>query len=251
MKKLFAFALALCVTISAAISTLAATGTIVEGRTMVPVRGVFEQLGFNVLWDHQNQTAYVTAPDGMRYISITKGNTEIFVYDVSESIEASIYEPDVAQRIINGSFYIPLRAVADCFSADISWDANTKIAHISYKGKDVYVNCSAASTSKSNSYYNVTSKVPGYEVYASGSYGPFLISMYSSGPESDGCVGNIRYKNSDATLGLLYRTSTNNVYSVKGGTLGGRRIGVSYDALHVEGSDSLSGRYSLIEHYYS
>ena len=46
MKKIFAFALTFYFALLAVISVSASTGVIIDGRTMIPIRGVFEELGF-------------------------------------------------------------------------------------------------------------------------------------------------------------------------------------------------------------
>ncbi len=108
-------------------------GTIVEGRTLVPVRGVFEELGYSVDWDADTKTATLT---GKTTITMTVGNTYFTVDD--ESIT-----PDVPQQIIDGRFMLPLRAVGEAIGAEVDWDADTKTASVTKKGglivKDLYI----------------------------------------------------------------------------------------------------------------
>ena len=49
MKKWLLSIASVALSLSMGISTFGVTGTIVNGKTMVPVRGVFEQLGFQVI----------------------------------------------------------------------------------------------------------------------------------------------------------------------------------------------------------
>ncbi len=100
-------------------------GVIVEGRTMVPVRGVFEKLGYSVEWDNETKTATLTKGDNK--IEMTNGNT-YFTYN-GEQIT-----PDVPQQIIDGSFMLPLRAVGESVNANVDWDAETKTASIKLGG---------------------------------------------------------------------------------------------------------------------
>lgn len=134
MKKLLVFATTAIITFGMCISTQAATGIIVDGRTMVPVRGVFEQLKFSVLWDNEVGIATLKDSDNKVSIDISKNDDYIEVNGEEQTL-------DVPQQIIDGRFYIPLRAVGDALGADISWDSDNKVAHISYNGNDVYVNC--------------------------------------------------------------------------------------------------------------
>lgn len=101
-----------------------AKGVIVEGRTLVPVRGIFEEAGYDVKWDAESKTATIT--NGKNTVEMTAGNT-YFTYNGTE------ITPDVPQQIIEGSFMLPLRAVGDCINADVKWDAESKTASISLK----------------------------------------------------------------------------------------------------------------------
>lgn len=96
-------------------------GVIVDGRTMVPVRGVFEQIGYTVEWDANTKTATLTK--GSNTVEMTQGNT-YFTYNSTQ------ITPDVPQQIINGSFMLPLRAVGEAINADVEWDADTKTASL-------------------------------------------------------------------------------------------------------------------------
>ena len=56
MKKWLLSISAVALSLSMSLSTFGATGTIVNRKTMVPVRGVFEQLGFQIYWDSSSGT---------------------------------------------------------------------------------------------------------------------------------------------------------------------------------------------------
>lgn len=44
--------------------------------------------------------------------------------------------------------YLPLRAIADSIGADTSWNSETKIAHVSYKGKNSYISTKTTTSTK-------------------------------------------------------------------------------------------------------
>ncbi len=132
MKKKIAFIISMVIGINSAITAFAAEGVIKDGRTLVPVRGVFEGLGFSVNWDASTNKASMT--DGKHAVSVIK-NMNYIRADGKE-----IY-PDVPQQVISGSFYLPLRSIADAIGAETSWNADNKMVHISYNGKDVYIHC--------------------------------------------------------------------------------------------------------------
>ena len=121
------------------ISVGAAEGVIKDGRTLVPVRGAFENLGFTVSWDSQSGKASIK--DSKHEVAIYK-NAGFFYADSKE------YHLDVPAQIINGSMYIPLRAIGDAVGAEISCLTDVKQAHISYGGRDVYIKCTPYSAPK-------------------------------------------------------------------------------------------------------
>ena len=51
-----------------------AQGVIVESRTLVPVRGVFEELGYSVDWDAETKTVIITT-DGAEVVEDTTEET--------------------------------------------------------------------------------------------------------------------------------------------------------------------------------
>lgn len=132
MKRKSAVLSAAIITIASAVSASAAEGKIVDGRTLVPVRGAFEELGFDVEWNSETSTAYISDEDN--FVEITKGLNYIVANDNNIT-------PDVPQQIIDDRFYLPLRAVGESVGANVEWDGATKTAHISYNGKECYVNC--------------------------------------------------------------------------------------------------------------
>ncbi len=100
-------------------------GVIVDGRTMVPVRGVFEKLGYTVEWDNETKTATLTK--GENQVVMTNGES-YFTYNGTQ------ITPDVPQQIIDGRFMLPLRAVGESLNANVSWDGETKTAAIQLGG---------------------------------------------------------------------------------------------------------------------
>jgi hypothetical protein len=129
-------------------NVFAAQGTIVNGRTMVPVRGVFEELGFNVSWDSEQKQA-----------SIKDDKHQIIVPQLEESfyVDGQKYTPDVPAQLINGSMYLPLKAIGDCIGAETSWNNDSKVAHISYEDKNSYVSCASKNTTSSSKNSSSTS----------------------------------------------------------------------------------------------
>lgn len=136
MKKLIALFIA---TISMSVNAYAVTvqvnnepidteAVIVEDRTLVPVRGVFEAIGYQVSWDAATKTATLT--NGETTVVITSGKTTFTVDDMEIT-------PEVPQQIINDRFMLPLRAVGEALGASFTWDGATKVVNIKVGGLKV------------------------------------------------------------------------------------------------------------------
>jgi len=89
---------------------------IVEGRTLVPVRGVFEQLGFQVEWD--DLTREVTLTNNSYTVVLTIDSDVFYTNATSNTL-------DVPAQIINGSTMLPVRAVLESVGCHVDWDNNT------------------------------------------------------------------------------------------------------------------------------
>lgn len=94
---------------------------VVEGRTLIPLRGVFDKMGYNISWDGTKKQVTLSKSTGTIIISI--GSSSFTVNEKTVSL-------DVPAQIINGSTMLPLRAIADATGAEVLWDAPTKMATI-------------------------------------------------------------------------------------------------------------------------
>jgi hypothetical protein len=88
---------------------------IVDGRTLVPVRGVFEHLGFDVDW----QTPTATLSGGAYVIVISIGSADF-------TTNAAPHTLDVPAQLIGGRTMLPIRAVSESVGHSVEWDAATR-----------------------------------------------------------------------------------------------------------------------------
>ena len=93
----------------------------VNGRTMVPMRRIFEELGASVQWDNATWTA-IAKKDGVE-IRFT-------IDDYTMYKNGSPNTLDVPAQLINGRTLVPLRAVSEAFGCDVGWDGNDNVVSI-------------------------------------------------------------------------------------------------------------------------
>lgn len=91
-----------------------------NGRTLVPLRVIFETLGAKVKWDQQSQT--ITATKGDTTIKITIGSDKLYK-------NGKVTWLDVAAQVVNDRTLVPVRAVSESFGCNVEWDdeSNTVI----------------------------------------------------------------------------------------------------------------------------
>ena len=92
-----------------------------DGRTLVPVRVIFEALGANIEWD--NDTKTVTAVKGRTKVVMQVGDAYI-------KINKKIVKLDAPPVIKDGRALVPARAVAEAFDAAVNWDGIYQIVTI-------------------------------------------------------------------------------------------------------------------------
>lgn len=93
-----------------------------NGRTLVPMRKIFESLGATVYWNGNTMTA--TAVRGVNVITVTVDST------VMTKNGENVYL-DVPARLIDSRTLVPVRVIAESFGLDVSWDADTYTVTIS------------------------------------------------------------------------------------------------------------------------
>ncbi len=84
-----------------------------NGRTMVPMRAIFEAFGMDVTWNDDEKS--ITATKGDCTIKMTVGDTALYIN--GEKIEM-----DVAPFIEDGTTLVPVRAVSESLDAEVVWN---------------------------------------------------------------------------------------------------------------------------------
>ena len=109
--------------------------TYMDGRVLVPLRGVFEEMGAYVQWD-----------SAARMVVATSGNTDVRlrIGDRQAQVNGQWQTLDVPARIVNGSTMVPLRFVSEALGADVMWNAQnseviittTRAGNTAYRGTE-------------------------------------------------------------------------------------------------------------------
>lgn len=95
-----------------------------NNRTLVPIRVISENLGYNVNWD--NQTQKVTVKNENKVVELTIGKKDVNINGNNSSI-------DVAPMIKNDRTFVPLRFISESFGNDVKWDNDSRVVKIDKK----------------------------------------------------------------------------------------------------------------------
>lgn len=92
-----------------------------NGRTLVPLRAIFEELGAEISWDAETKT-----------ITALREGTEV-VLQIGNSIakvDGADVVLDVPAKIVDGRTMVPVRFVSEAMGSVVGWDNNTKTVSI-------------------------------------------------------------------------------------------------------------------------
>lgn len=94
---------------------------IINGRTLVPFRAIFEAFGTQVSWDGETKTASAEK-DGMS-IKLVVNSNKAFVNNEEKEL-------DVAPFALNGRTLVPVRFISETLGAKVSWDGENRMVNI-------------------------------------------------------------------------------------------------------------------------
>lgn len=130
---------------------------IIDGRVMVPIRGVLENLGSLVKWDDETQT--VSARKSSKTVSLEIGSNDVTL-DKGEtnddgSAKTETIQTDVAAQLVSDRTLVPLRVISEAMGHSVDWNDETYTVSIttdndedeSWKDNKVSVDMSTLSVS--------------------------------------------------------------------------------------------------------
>ncbi len=94
---------------------------IVNDRTLVPMRTIFEALGAEVTWDNTARTAVAVKGGDVIKIAV---DSDIML------LNGAIVRLDVPARIVEERTLVPLRAVSEGLGADVNWNNDKREVEI-------------------------------------------------------------------------------------------------------------------------
>lgn len=117
---------------------------IVDGRTMVPMRAIFEALGCTVDWYSEDQVVAAYDLNTVLFLQInstygnkmdTKEYIDFMTQNPSEEeIKAmrssNTFSMDVPPMIVNSRTMVPLRTVGESMGAQVNWDGSARAVYI-------------------------------------------------------------------------------------------------------------------------
>lgn len=92
---------------------------IINDRTMVPMRKIFEVLGANVTWVDSEQM--VIATKGTKTVSLVIGFNILSIHDSATGTTEKI-TLDVPAQLVDSRTLVPARAVSESLDALVDWD---------------------------------------------------------------------------------------------------------------------------------
>ncbi|MBP8819718.1 MAG: N-acetylmuramoyl-L-alanine amidase [Syntrophomonadaceae bacterium] len=88
-----------------------------NGRTLVPLRAIFETMGASVNWD--NNTRTVTSVKNTTTVVLPIGSTR-------PTVNGQVWPLEVPAKINNGRTLAPLRFVGEAFGGKVDWNSTTR-----------------------------------------------------------------------------------------------------------------------------
>lgn len=106
------------------------TPVVVDGRTLVPVRGVFEALGFEVEWESWADINMVWLMNDEHLVKIIIGRDTFITHTLGMDADGYLWEVDkehtldVPPQLINDRTMLPIRLVLESVGMFVAWDGD-------------------------------------------------------------------------------------------------------------------------------
>lgn len=132
---------------------------IINNRTMVPVRAIFEALGASVNWDETTHT--IISAKNMTDVILTIDSNTMFVNGSSITL-------DSPACIVDGRTFVPVRAISEAYNTTVEWSEKNKSVIIC--SEDVFAYKDYPDVPDLGKCYNIPvvneKNIDGYKVYS-------------------------------------------------------------------------------------
>lgn len=123
---------------------------IVDGRTLLPLRSIFENLGATVNWNPTSKV--VVAEKGNTKIELPLNSKKVKVNGVTKTL-------DVPAKLIGNKTMVPVRFVSESLGAEVSWNKENQYALIKYQGQQIKVLIQISYLRDTNYIYTYSSQL--------------------------------------------------------------------------------------------
>lgn len=146
----------IAVTVDGQTVTMDQPPVIQDGRTLVPLRAIFEALGAEVEWNADTQSVF--ADKRLDTISLTIGENKLFINGEETAL-------DVPAQIIEGRTMVPARAISEALGAKVEWNADIHQVTIvsnqsTHAMSDKYLTSQGKSADGSTVLYTISAAYP-------------------------------------------------------------------------------------------
>ena len=125
------------------------------GRTLVPLRAIFEIMGCAVYYSVEDGKEVVSARRANDNLLLTIGENRMYFNGREIAL-------DVPAKIVNGRTLVPLRAISEAFECDVYWNGDTKTIDICSPANAYIVNAEKLSETITDDEGNVLIEVVAY-----------------------------------------------------------------------------------------
>lgn len=101
-----------------------------EGRTLIPLRSVMEELGLSVTWEEESRAVGVHTDNTSIELAIDSDRAKV-TKKIDAATVTETFSLDVPARIVEDRTFIPIRFVAQTWGFDVGWIETTQTVTIS------------------------------------------------------------------------------------------------------------------------
>lgn len=104
---------------------------LINNRTMVPMRAIFEKLGATVDWEDATQSVIATKGDARLVLNTVPQNQEVLtVSDTKNNVGPVSIPVDVLPVVVDGRTLVPVRVISETLGCNVSWNDMTNTVTI-------------------------------------------------------------------------------------------------------------------------